>query len=316
MGILKSFSWESMVGEPFVDFLNVTTPRDNEEAARAAIVPILEAAGSFVEEQPGRFRFFDVRIADGKASTVPDGTFAIKRKGSVVIFSASGAVLRRFRMRNLYAEYLAVLSSFPHRVSMLHATADYLVPSPPEVVGQVKRAAQSGELALTRKKLAPAHCTYLLGADIDGNETGTVYLGNRANADVWAKVYDKRHERLTRGYADPGSLVRVEVAVQSDVGATLRDAAQPCDLFFHFAGKSIVAVPPEFAGWEPHGEGFVLGERRERTLFERMEALIDNSLDIAKLGAMAVVLYGEKAADVVGRKVVQRARSAPSEVPA
>ncbi len=315
MSILRFFSWESMVGEPFADFLNVTTPRDNEEAVRAAVVPLLEAAGSFVEESPGRFRFFDVRISDGKAVTVPDGTFAIKRKGSVVILSASGAVLRRFRMRNIFAEYLAVLASFPHRVSMLHVTADYLAPSPPEVIAQVKQAAQAGDLALTRKKLSPSHCTYLLGADIDGKETGTVYLGNRANADVWAKVYDKRHERLCRGYADPGSLVRVEVAVQSDVGATLRDAAQPRDIFFHFAGKSIVSVPPEFAGWQPHGEGFVLGERRERTLFERMESLIENSLDIVKLGTIAVVLYGDRAADVIGRKVVQRVRSVPEGVP-
>ena len=173
----------------------------------------------------------------------------------------------------------------------------------------MKSAASSGELSLTRKRLLPSHCTYLLGADCDGLETGTVYLGNKANADVWAKVYDKRHERLSRGYSEPGSIVRVEVAVQSDAGATLRDALNPRDLFYHFAGRSLVEVPPDFAGWSAHGEGFVLGERRERTLFERMDSLIEHSVDVAKVGAMAIVLYGDMAAQVIGRKVVQRGAS-------
>ena len=53
----------------------------------------------------------------------------------------------------------------------------------------------------------------------------------------------------------------------------------------------------------------MLGERRERTLFERMETLLENSLDVARVGAMAVVLYGDMAAQVIGRKVVERGQS-------
>lgn len=318
MAILRCFPWESMSGEPFADYLNVTTPRENEEGMREALVPLLDAAGTFEEVQPGRFQFYDVKFERGKLVPIPDGAIHFKRRGAVSVVSASGAVLRRFRMRNLFAEYLAVLASFPHRVSMLHVTADYLVPSPPDVVAEVKKAAQSGALALTRKKLLPSQCTYLLGADVDGKETGTVYLGQRSNADVWAKIYDKRHERLSRGYADPGSLVRVEVAVQSDVGATLRDVAQPRDIFFHFAGRSLVIAPPEFSGWVAHGEGYVLGERRERTLFERMESLISNSLDVARLGAMALVLYGDtpEGASAIGRKVLRRGGSLDGAMPA
>lgn len=315
MSILRCFPYQSMVGRPFTDYLNVTLPWDHADELRASLVPLLEALGAFEESQPGEFRFYDVRIDKGKLVPVPDGVLKLKRRGRVLLVSASGAVLRRLRDRGMFPEYLSVLATYPHRVSMLHATADYLVASPPDVIGQVKLAASSGDLALTRKKLLPAQCNYLLGSDIDGRETGTAYLGQRANADVWAKVYDKRHERLSRGYADPGSLVRVEVAIQSDVGATLRDALEPGDLFFHFAGRTMVEVPVEFSGWSPHGEGYVLGERRERTLFERMESLIENSLDIVKLGSIAIALYGEKAADVIGRKVVQRASSSPMGAP-
>ena len=309
MSILRCFSDGSMLGSPFTDYLNVTTPIDNADAVRSAVVPLVESLGSFEEIEGEGFKFFDVRLVNGKVQLVPDGMLKIKPRGKVLVVSASGAVLRRLRERGLFPEYLAVLSAFPHRVSMLHATADYHVASPPAVIAQVKQAASSGELSLTRKRLLPSHCTYLLGADCDGLETGTVYLGNKANADVWAKVYDKRHERISRGYPEPGSIVRVEVAVQSDAGATLRDALHPRDMFYHFAGRSLVEVPPDFSGWVAHGEGYVLGERRERTLFERMDALIEHSVDVAKVGAMAIVLYGDMAAQVIGRKVVQRGAS-------
>lgn len=309
MGILRCFPDGSMLGSPFTDYLNVTTPLDNAEAVRSALVPLLESLGAFEEVAGEGFRFYEPRVVGGKCALVPDGMLKIKPRGKVLIVSASGAVLRRLRDRGVFPEYLAVLASFPHRVSMLHATADYHVLSPPAVIAQVKEAAAAGELSLTRKRLLPSQCTYLLGADCDGLETGTVYLGNKANADVWGKVYDKRHERLSRGYPEPGSIVRVEIAVQSDAGATLRDALQPRDLFYHFAGRSLVEVPPDFAGWSAHGEGYVLGERRERTLFERMDSLIEYSVDVAKVGAMAIVLYGDMAAQVIGRKVVQRGAS-------
>jgi hypothetical protein len=295
-----------MLGEPFADYLNVTTPYDNADAVRESLLPLLETLGAFEETQPGEFTFYELVMAKGKLTPITDGVFKLRRRSQVLVMSASGAVLRRMRDRGSYAEYLALLGSFPHRVSMLHATADYLVASPPDVIAQVDAAASAGSLSLTRKRLLPKHCNAVLGTDIDGRRTGTLYLGQRANADVWAKVYDKRHERLSRGFADPGSVVRVEVAAQSDVGATLRDALHPRDLFFHFAGRTLVEAPPDFSGWSAHGEGFVLGERRERTLFERMETLLENSRDVARIGAMAIVLYGDMAAQVIGRKVVAR----------
>lgn len=309
MNILRRLSYQSMVGEPFADYLNVTVPYGHAEAVREGLLPLLETLGAFDEAQPGEFGFYEVGVVKGKITAIPDGVLKLRKRGQVLLISASGAVLRRLRDRGSYGEYLALLGMFPHRVSMLHATADFLVPSPPEVIAQVDAAGAAGELALTRKSLLPEQCTSLFGTDIDGKRTGTAYLGNKANADVWAKVYDKRHERLSRGYADPGSIVRVEVGIQSDVGATLRDALQPRDVFLHFAGRTLVEVPPDFAGWSAHGEGFVLGERRERTLFERMETLLENSLDVARVGAMAVVLYGDMAAQVIGRKVVERGQS-------
>ena len=199
------------------------------------------------------------------------------------IVSTSGGILRLLREKGRFLDYLAVIGSFPYRVTMLHVTADYLCASVPAVVAAVKMAALSGSLSLTRKSLQPSHCSYLGGIDVDGHETGTVYLGKRENADVWAKVYDKRHERLSRGFADPGSLLRVEVALQSDVGVTLRDVHQPADVFFQYAGKSLVAVPDGFAGWQSHAEGFVLPPRPSALL---MSASIPSSLTARACGVL------------------------------
>lgn len=92
----------------------------------------------------------------------------------------------------------------------------------------------------------------------------------------------------------------------SDVGATLRDASSPSDIFFHHAGRTLVEVPPSFSGWSPHGEGFVLGKRREVSLFETFDALISgHCLDLQKLAQIAIQLYGrEIAPQVLGRRLL------------
>lgn len=310
MGILSRFPSSSMVGRPFADYLNVSTPVDIADELREAVIPVLEGAGSFQEVAPGLIQFYDIGVRKGQVVPVPAGTVKFGRRGRVATLSTSGAVLRLLRASGALPEYLAAIATLPHRVTMLHVTADYHLPDVPAAIHQVKEAAYAGELSLTRKRVLPAQCQHVFSVDIDGRETGTVYLGQRANADVWAKVYDKRHERLSRGFPEPGSLCRVEIACMSDVGATLRDAFDPFDLFFHYAGRSLVEVPPEFAGWSANGEGYVLGERRERTLFERMENLIAGSLDIRRLADLALAVYGpDVAPQALGRKVLALART-------
>lgn len=305
MAILSRLSHASMVGRPIADYLNVSVPLDASDGLRESVLSVLDALGNFQEVSPGLFRYVQMVVKDGKAAIESLGTVKFVRKGRVTLLSASGGVLRLLRESGMLSDYLAAIGAFPHRVTMLHATADFLCADVPAVIHAVKDAAYSGELSLTRKRILPSACQHVFSVDCDGRETGTVYLGQRRNADVWAKVYDKRHERLSRGFSEPGSLCRVEIACMSDVGATLRDASDPFDIFFQFAGRSLVEAPAEFAGWLPHGEGFVLGERRERTLFERMECLIAGSLDIRRLAEMALELYGpDVAPQAVGRKVI------------
>lgn len=305
MAILNRFSHSSMVGKPFADYLNVSVPLDSSDGLRESLLGVLDQLQNFSEVAPGLFKFFNIRLENGKVTLCPFGTVKFGRRGKVATVSTSGGVLRVLRDHSLFNDYLAAIGSFPHRVTMLHATADFLCADVPAAIHAVKDAAYAGDLALTRKKIQPNQVQHVFGMNVDGKETGTVYLGQRANADVWAKVYDKRHERLSRGFAEPGSLARVEVACMSAVGATLRDVADPTDIFYHHAGRTLVEAPATFSGWEPHGEGYVLGERPERSLFERFEWLISGSLDIRRAAEMALSLYGrDVAAQALGRKVL------------
>lgn len=310
MGIVNRLPHTSMVGRPIADYLNVSVPFDHSDDLRSSVLVVLDSLGCFSETSPGLFCYLRIVVKKGAIGTETLGTVKIGRRGKVATLSTSGGVLRLLRESGKLSEYLAAIALFPHRVTMLHATADFLCADVPAVVHGFKDAAYAGELALTRKRILPSQCQHVFSVDVDGKETGTVYLGQRANADVWAKIYDKRHERLSKGFSDPGSLCRVEVACQSDVGATLRDASEPYDIFFQYAGRTLVEAPADFPGWVPHGEGYVLGKRRERTLFERFDQLIEGSLDIKRLAGMAVDLYGADIAPaVIGRRVLALVRA-------
>lgn len=307
MSILELLPVSSMLDSPFTDYLNVTFPLDYEEQVLTSLLPIIESLGPFSEVDKGVYRLFDRDLKPTR------GVIKFSRKGKVAIVSASGAALATLRDCRAYEDYLFTMGTFPHRVSMIHCTQDYFVPDPSPVILAVKKAAFAEELRLTRKRILKGQVRALTSPNAQGNETGTVYLANRANADIWAKVYDKQQERISRGCADPGPIVRVEVAVQSDAGATLKDAHNPFNLFFQFASKTLVAAPPSFRPWVPSGEGFTLGDRQAVLPFSRLERFIENSLDLVRLVDLSVAAYGATSGAMLARvfhEKCQRAFSA------
>lgn len=174
MNTTSILSHQSIVASPFCDYLNVTTPKENEEGLLLAIRPILDALG------------YSDR-GDGLYALEGNGTLKVRARGKVSVFSASGGFLEVLRRASMYGDYLSSISSFPHRVSMLHATADFQSDAP-EVIQALKAVAYAGDVSLTRKAVQPSNVQVLLSPNYEGRETGTVYLGNRKNADVWAKV--------------------------------------------------------------------------------------------------------------------------------
>lgn len=287
MSIVPPLSYRSSVCSPFTDYLNVTTPRDNGELVLGELRPLLDALGAS-------------EVSDGLFA-LPDkgGTFKMHFRQRVAVLGASGGFLSSLRSNEMYAEYLRILSGHSHRVSMLHATVDFMVDAP-EVVQQVEALGHAGGLALTRKAIQPQQIHALLSLGQDGRRTGTLYLGNRKNSDVWAKLYDKQHERLSKGLPDPGPLARLEIAVQSDIGATLRDAFDPSALFWHFASRSLVDPPPDAPQWQPYGEGFTLTPPAlNLTGIQRLKAILEYSPDVSRLVKIAREEYGDEGGEVL-----------------
>lgn len=284
------------LGDPFCDYLNITTPKQNQDALMSLILPILDFVGCLHQYE-------------GTYSIPPAfGTFKVYRRGQVAVFSASGGLLRSFRQLGLYDQYLTIFADYEYRISMLHATLDFRVDAP-QYIDAIYKMAISGSLNLTRKAIDPKNVTRLTGVNLEGIDTGTVYLGNRSNSDVWAKAYDKRQELLSKGQIDPLPMLRLEIAVQSDVGATLRDASNPYDLFYHFATRSLVTAPAAFKGWEPHGIGFDI-ERTfsDLTTWQRLWGIIEHSSDFARVIDLAVQDYGHDAEKELTKLLRKRMR--------
>lgn len=280
--MILPINYDLRLSEPFCDYLNITSPKGNKEALLSDFLPMLDSLGA-LEASEGLY------LLPERA-----GSFKVGQRSEVCVFSVSGGFLDVLRRNRLYGDYLSVFFNYPHRVSMLHATLDYRIDAPP-AIDAIYNLATSGNCFLTRKAISSKNVSRLTGQNLEGVDTGTVYLGSRKNSDVWAKAYDKRQERLAKGFDDCGSMLRIEIAIMSDIGATLRDASNPHDIFFHFAGRSLVQTPPDFKGWVAHGEGYEIEKSRtDYTTWQRLWGMMSNSNDVSRMLDLAIADYGEE----------------------
>ena len=192
---------ESFLSRPVCDYLTVTVPR--------GLGPLmLRPLSSLVSECVGVVCLDADRLAP--VWGFPErGRLAYKPYGRVGVFSASGGALAALRSAGVFGDYLWLLSSEgPHRVTRIDAALDVVTPTWP-LLRKLYRKVRQNSIRLSKKA-----CTGRLisGPCVDGGETGTLYLGKKS-AEVHAKVYDKRQERLDKGYSDPGVLTRYEVTV-------------------------------------------------------------------------------------------------------
>lgn len=260
----------------FCDYLGVTVANDDWPGVRMAIEPALDAIGARVELDGDR----------GTLWRAGDGTVKAQRYGPVTSIGASGAVLAGLRAVKAFGAYLAGLGSVNHRVTRLDAAYDVKLPTAPIIASIVEKAHSLEGLALTRKRVLSKHVTRLVTRGADGADTGTCYVGSRS-AEVRACVYDKRQERLDRGLIDVGPLTRYELRVKSGVGATLRDAHDPTELFWHFMAPGVLGRPAGVADWEPRGEGFEVDWPDQPTAAARLVKRVGASADVQALLRLA-----------------------------
>lgn len=289
-----------MSNATFCDYLNVTVPLDCSREAHDSIRPILLDSGAAVEQE-GLYR-------------VGTGVVRLDEKFNVMRISASGAALATLRAVGLFNQYLSELAQHPHRVTMLHATHDVPGNAPAEL-RKLTRRAYAGSIKLTRKAIPSDAVKRIVGRGVDGRETGTIYIGRRT-AEVWCKVYDKRQERLDKGAADCGPLLRYELCATSKVGITLRDAANSDALFWHFMAPGVLPRPGDVPTWTPFAEGgFDLPKRQEQLPAISFVRRLENSAELRSIIEQADELgpYGRSMLRTFISKAAARPLRAPLE---
>jgi hypothetical protein len=277
-------------GVVIADYLNTTHPLGSFPFARDAVLPVLEEAGA----SQCTDELYDLGL----------GKVRIYQTPRVGVISLSGAALAQLRDRGVYGEYLAALGTEAHKVTILHAAFDQRLDAPPRIQALFTKA-KRGLVSLSRKALDPRRDVegWLKPGVLDGRQTGGVYLAP-PTARVRGCVYDKRDERLRAGFPDPGPLLRHELRTKN-VGATLRDAYDPTRLFWHYMAPDLLRKPQDVPDWSPQADGYDLPPMRVYSPQERVQRIVDNSLDLARLFDLAASL-GPQGLDIVTRAIKAR----------
>ena len=245
---------------PSVDWMSVSCPSGIASLLVDDLRPIVSAVPGSCAMSSGDGWYLSDSIDDRGSGIVQRRSHT---HSPVSVISASGIAVSALRDAGLWSEYLRVFASDSHRVTRLDVALDVLVPAPGLLQSLYKRAS-SGEVALTRKALNPArHLRSIMSPGVTGEDTGTIYLGGKT-AEVKARVYDKRHERIASGFPDPGPWLRAELTVTAAVGISLKDAWEPAPVFWHFMTQAldgIISRPVNVATWVPGGIGFDLPKR-------------------------------------------------------
>lgn len=259
----------------FCDHLTCSMPLADWEEFRQEAAPLFDMIGAQVDYDSER----QVQWRAGK------GTCRATRVNSVWVISATGAFLAGLRCLRIFSQYLATIASHPHRVTRLDASLDLKHDTPQVLAKLVQQASSSEGLHVTRKRIKPQDCTRYVTQRADGLDTGSVYLGP-VNADVRPVVYDKRKEQLDAGMQDLGPLTRYECRIRSGVGPSLRDAAEPTSIFWHFMGE-VLDKPADAPEWTPHGLGFDVLRSPPALPAARLLRRLDASEDLRDLLRLA-----------------------------
>lgn len=256
------------------DYLNITVPEGHSDSVRSDLLSIVTATGA-------------IAVSRGLYRVATGGTFKHEEKRGFHFFSASGDMLAALRGFGAFASYLTAIGDAPHNVSLMHVAHDVHGSDSPTVLKHlVKKARSAGGISLTRKKLNPqTQVLTMLSQGRDGRDTGTVYLGRRG-AEVWAKVYDKQHERFQRAGVEMPPCTRHELSVSGKAGASLGDAYQPDAIFWHFMSE-VLPAPENAPEWVPGGLGFSLPPRVSYLPSEALKRLIEGSAQLTQMFELA-----------------------------
>lgn len=225
-----------MVPDPQIqahaDYLNISIPYLESGGFQDEVLAAIGMARP--HPRPGCPGLYDIGLIGRQI-----GTLKFVRRGEVFVVSLSGTALMFLRANDCFSDFLWCFAERPHRVTHLDAAYDRReVEASPVILELYRRGIDRG-FRLSQRK-APVSCHFALNDA--GEETGTVYVGAK-NARVSLAVYDKRQEQIVKGRPDPGPMVRYELRFRGGEDAvplTLRDAADPTALFWHYMPDDIL----------------------------------------------------------------------------
>lgn len=261
------------MGEVFSDRVQVTIERMGYRDIRSLLLPLLQTLGAYPDLD-------DPATEKGLWRHVDGGTLKVARYGKVAAIGASGRFLSTLRAAKMLGEFLHILGTEPHKVSVLDATLDVPVDAPPVVAAFYARATGPEGVQLTRKRVASTEVTKVVGQRPDGRESGTIYAGGR-QAETRLKVYDKQHERFFHGVMDAAPGVRYELTLKSGQ-ATLSDVYDPTGIFWHHMHR-ILDKPENVLPWVRNELGSTLPVSLVLTPLERLRRRVEMSPDMAEL---------------------------------
>src|SRR5450759_3998609 len=268
----------SPVGVPFCDYLSLTFPRDEVGDAPPSIV---ETVLSLLTELGIQF------MGDGVHEVgAYGGKIYSKRRGLVWMFSMSGAAMRSIREAGLLKDMAMAINEVPHRVTRLDASCDYAT-NAPQFLAALYRRIRKGSIVIG-KKVVRAHDMQVFFHQNEHNKrTGGIYLGS-PKAEIRACIYDKQFERVSKGFPDPGEMLRIEIRLRSQVGCTVFDAVSPERLYYHYSAPDLCELPESVRPWEANGQGFEVHHNEVQfTPYARLKSLIGESAVVEQMFRLA-----------------------------
>lgn len=210
------------------------------------------------------------------------GTLLITERSRFTSFSISGAFLQHLRDHKMLSQFLFPFAEGPHKLSQLHIAGDFSVDAPP-VLRRLKRRAKAGEVKLTRKSVKPSSVRFIESHNYSDPSvpTGMLYLGS-PKAEVRAGCYDKRNERLEKGFPDQGPTLRCELRISDKMGISLRDVVEPDSCYWNFM-SDVMPPPPGIPDWVANDHNYRLEPPMDLEPYQLLRKGVETSPDVERL---------------------------------
>jgi len=253
---------------PISDRANISVPAGRHFEVKKHVVDFSASLGGYFQTD--------------ELIRLDSGTLLITERTRFTSFSISGAFLQVLRDHKLLSQFLYPFAEGQHKLSQLHIAGDFHEDAPP-VLKRLKRRAKAGNVKLTRKSIQPSSVRFIESHNYTDPKvsTGMLYLGS-PKAEVRAGCYDKRNERLDKGYPDYGPLLRCELRISDKMGISLKDIVEPDSCYWHYMAD-VMPRPDGIPDWVSNDHSYRLEPPMPLEPYQLLQKGVETSPDVQRL---------------------------------